>query len=189
MTSRNATPRQIAFLRSLLEQILQTHHVVDPDNAAEATLALSESLDDQIADPEFSTSAASKAIDDLKSRLSYLKAKAAVVSAREGSSSPVEPGFYIYNDDVYVVVHNRAKTNVYAKRMNLVTGSWEYAPGAVSRLSERLTVEQAAAMGHLHGICVCCGATLTDPESVERGIGPVCAKRLPTSATSLTGGR
>jgi len=25
------------------------------------------------------------------------------------------------------------------------------------------------------GICCCCGATLTDPNSIEAGIGPICA--------------
>jgi hypothetical protein len=27
------------------------------------------------------------------------------------------------------------------------------------------------------GVCVCCGRELTDPKSIEAGIGPVCAKK------------
>jgi hypothetical protein len=32
--------------------------------------------------------------------------------------------------------------------------------------------------GKLSGSCSCCGRTLTDPESVERGIGPICATKF-----------
>lgn len=35
----------------------------------------------------------------------------------------------------------------------------------------------AEAHGHEYGQCSCCGRELTDPESVARGIGPVCQKR------------
>lgn len=31
--------------------------------------------------------------------------------------------------------------------------------------------------GKLSGHCACCGRELTDPESVDRGVGPVCATR------------
>jgi hypothetical protein len=31
--------------------------------------------------------------------------------------------------------------------------------------------------GRLTGACACCGRQLTDPESVARGIGPICASR------------
>jgi hypothetical protein len=35
----------------------------------------------------------------------------------------------------------------------------------------------AVAYGKRTGECSCCGRTLTDPESVERGIGPICADK------------
>lgn len=35
----------------------------------------------------------------------------------------------------------------------------------------------AEAHGHLTGACSCCGRELTNPESVQRGIGPVCAAK------------
>ena len=37
-------------------------------------------------------------------------------------------------------------------------------------------LEAAVAYGRETGTCACCGRQLTDPKSVERGIGPVCAK-------------
>ena len=36
----------------------------------------------------------------------------------------------------------------------------------------------AVAYGKRYGACSCCGRTLTDPVSVERGIGPICAERF-----------
>lgn len=36
-------------------------------------------------------------------------------------------------------------------------------------------LETAVKYGRLTGRCGCCGRTLTDPESVRRGIGPICA--------------
>lgn len=36
----------------------------------------------------------------------------------------------------------------------------------------------AARMGDESGICALCGRELTDPVSIERGIGPVCAGKL-----------
>lgn len=39
-------------------------------------------------------------------------------------------------------------------------------------------VGAAIAYGRTTGSCACCGRLLTDPESVERGIGPICAERF-----------
>lgn len=36
----------------------------------------------------------------------------------------------------------------------------------------------ATLFGHLIGRCGICGRTLTDPESIERGIGPICAEKV-----------
>ncbi len=36
----------------------------------------------------------------------------------------------------------------------------------------------AVAYGKAYGICACCGRTLTNPESIARGIGPICADRF-----------
>lgn len=42
---------------------------------------------------------------------------------------------------------------------------------------ERLSVEQVGALGKSHESCLVCGRRLDDPESVDRGIGPVCAAK------------
>lgn len=38
-------------------------------------------------------------------------------------------------------------------------------------------VDAAKAYGKLTGSCSCCGRTLTDPTSIELGIGPICAEK------------
>lgn len=60
------------------------------------------------------------------------------------------------------------------------TWSFEYAPGAVRKLSEDtlLTIEEAKKWGALYGTCAVCGRTLTDEASISAGIGPICAKRF-----------
>ena len=56
-------------------------------------------------------------------------------------------------------------------------------PEHVQDLLERLQDDPEAVMetaltdGQETGTCSCCGRKLTDPESVERGVGPVCASK------------
>lgn len=38
-------------------------------------------------------------------------------------------------------------------------------------------LEAAIAYGKQTGICACCARELTDPESIERGIGPICESK------------
>lgn len=98
-------------------------------------------------------------------------------------------GFYLKDGEYYKVVLNRAGTRKYARILELVEVDgkvkphWVYNPaakGMVYQLTEtdRITKEQAKAFGDLHHHCMCCGKELTVPLSVERGVGPVCWKRL-----------
>lgn len=96
---------------------------------------------------------------------------------------PVTDGIYYFNDEVVKVqraVHGSGQ--LYAKRLVVADGSgvWEYAPGLVRQLrpEHKMTREQAAEFGHLYGVCCVCGATLTNENSIEAGIGPVCSSRL-----------
>jgi len=107
---------------------------------------------------------------------------AAKRAVQDADTTPRPQAAGVYRDDsgVYRVVKSRQSGNLYAKKLNLKTGGFDYASGAIYRLREthRLTLEQAKAIGQETGICIVCGAFLTDPKSVERGIGPVCAKRV-----------
>jgi hypothetical protein len=103
------------------------------------------------------------------------------------AQTPTVPeGYYVKDDDVYKVRVSKAG-NTYATVLTKITtdsgavkGKWEYAAGTIRNLTadDAITIEQAAKYGNLHGFCAICGKTLTDPASVQRGIGPVCAQGL-----------
>jgi hypothetical protein len=95
-----------------------------------------------------------------------------------------EIGLYRAADGtVYKVQTARQSGHLYAKRLTVFgqgSATFEFEQGAIRKLrpQDRMTAEDAAAFGHQFGVCAVCGAALTDPESVERGIGPVCATRV-----------
>lgn len=111
-------------------------------------------------------------------------ALAPVAAAAPVAQAVPELGYYLHDGQVVRVVKAKTSDRRYAKRISYGTGggraTWDYVAGLVNRLTadERLTVEQAAAYGHLHGNCMICGLALTVPKSVERGIGPVCFANL-----------
>ena len=104
--------------------------------------------------------------------------------ARSASDPVTECGIYRNDKGVYRVAKSRESGNLYALRFvpDAPTRSerFVYEKGAVFALtaSDRLTLAQAVELGAQHGLCVVCGAELTDPTSIERGIGPVCAKKV-----------
>lgn len=108
----------------------------------------------------------------------------AKVEARRATPRPPapEPGFYFVEGSFHRVQENRSKTGVYSKQWLAEPGFryWEYRGKQDFEIltpEARLTREQAAHFGHTFGRCIRCDAELTDPESVERGIGPICAKK------------
>lgn len=90
---------------------------------------------------------------------------------------PEGPGIFKVGQIVYKVQVSRTSGKLYAKAFDGTT--FVYESGAIFRIYEtdRLTYEQAVAFGHETGICAMCSLELTDPESVEAGIGPVCEAR------------
>jgi hypothetical protein len=113
--------------------------------------------------------------------------KPSSVPATGPASAPAEPGMYRTADGaLYRVQVSRESGRPYAKRLSVTDdggaprGRFEYAAGAVYRLSaaQRLSADECAAIGREFGVCVVCGAELSDPASVARGIGPVCATRV-----------
>ena len=96
-----------------------------------------------------------------------------------------EAGMYRLGETVYKVqkaVHGSG--HLYAKELVLDedaegyrSARFEYAQGAIRKLhaEDKMTLEQAKEFGHLYGVCCKCGATLTDENSIEAGIGPICA--------------
>ena len=108
-----------------------------------------------------------------------------VVSTKE----PVTEGFYKLEDDIIKVVESR-QGRLYGKKLELfydeeshtkpTKGVWEYVPGIMGKLTAemKLSQDEAAEFGQLYGVCAICGTVLTNEESIERGIGPVCIKKV-----------
>jgi hypothetical protein len=105
-------------------------------------------------------------------------------SAKASVDPVTEQGLYRSGTVVYRAKWNKEHTALYAMRFVPDAPSkserFVYERGAIQSLSakDRLTVEQAEELGALHGVCCVCGAELTDPESVKRGIGPVCRGKV-----------
>jgi hypothetical protein len=95
------------------------------------------------------------------------------------TAAPATEGVYTLNGVIYKVkkaLHGSGRLYAVAYR----DGSWEMEPGMVRQLTQddRMTLEAAAAYGHLYGRCVRCQTALTDEKSISLGIGPVCRTKL-----------
>lgn len=83
--------------------------------------------------------------------------------------------------EYYAIVESKAG-HLYAKRFDTETKRWEFANGAITMLRrqekavwQEMSKEDAAEFGHAFGVCMVCGRELTNPDSIEAGIGPICA--------------
>ncbi len=93
-----------------------------------------------------------------------------------------------FKDEIYRV-HRKRKTDNYFTVYKFVPnegnkknggGRYMYVKGMLPFLSEfhALTIEEAEEFGSFYGLCCICGRSLYVEESVNRGIGPVCIKRI-----------
>lgn len=155
MTTTHATESQISYAQSLLA----SREVSDTFRAT---------LGDITA---LSKREASALIDTLRS-FPYAP-RAPRTSA---PTSDLVEGIYFANDEVYKVKRSSAG-RMYA--LKLVGSSWSYDSAHVRglTLAHRITPEQASEFGIRTGVCAICGIPLTNLDSLERGIGPVCARR------------
>jgi len=109
------------------------------------------------------------------------KCQAREKARKDPKIMPPEVGFYRLGDQFFRVQMNRTKTSRYAKVYDQEKRDWIYVgrePFRHLTPDRHLTLEEAMAWGHQWGRCLVCNAELTDPKSVARGIGPVCAKRF-----------
>jgi hypothetical protein len=133
------------------------------------------------------------AFDEAALELAANGVPAAQPAIRGGALSIDRPGVFEKGDAIYVVKQNRAKTRMYAKRLTELRDAqgdrltdagghvrfdFEYAAGAIYDLSEqdRMPESRAKDLHVRYGRCLNCGRTLKVAESLERGVGPVCAK-------------
>jgi hypothetical protein len=108
-----------------------------------------------------------------------LKASDKLEEIQAPKAPAVTPGFYGHVGTVAEVVKSSAG-RLYAKVLNRDTWRFDYAPGVVTKLKpeDRLTLSQAAALGKEWHHCGICGRELTNQDSIDRGIGPICANKL-----------
>lgn len=92
---------------------------------------------------------------------------------------PAGEGWFSMGGKIYKVQQSQSSGHLYAKVLE-TTGGWSFAPGKIKELTEdhRLTAAEAAKYGKLYGVCCICGRVLTNEESIEAGIGPICAGRI-----------
>lgn len=118
-------------------------------------------------------------IDRLKS-MGYTGRKYRGQKVEDTPAVELEDGFYELPGNRVVKVQHavHGSGNQYAKLLNADNGKFEYTPSLITEVrvqGTRLTTERARELGQLYGMCVRCGATLTDEDSIAAGIGPVCA--------------
>lgn len=123
---------------------------------------------------------------EASARSMYAKAQTRQ-SARQASApaNPVtEVGMYLTPEGVAFRVKMSRAGRLYASRFvpeaEVRADRFVYEGGAVYRLdaSMRMTLEQAKALGAQYSQCCVCGRDLSAEQSVEAGIGPVCAGRI-----------
>lgn len=154
-------PGQIKFINDLRDQYeeakAQLARLTGAEYVATRWGALPETADD-----------ASAAID---------RGKAAVSTIRAQRDQAVSAGFYTDGDGVFWLVQISQNTGrPYTKVWN--GESFSHDSGGIRELyavGRRATLAEAEEFGVRFGVCGECGRTLTNEESIRRGIGPICA--------------
>lgn len=94
---------------------------------------------------------------------------------------PVNHG-YVLADGSYVRTYRGADGSAKVKILDTETGAWAYLSRglvAIARPTTRpITVEDAKLIASLSKTCGHCGRGIETAESIERGIGPICAKKF-----------
>lgn len=175
------TDGQARFMRNLVEQKLAP--------GSDLAVAILDKMD------SLTKIEAKRHLDDLQKLPNYVApAAAGEAPARRNTPEVEADGMYRNPEtgDIYKVqIAHHGSGKLYAKILvkldepEIKRGKeahYEFvmARGAIMTLKPewRLTREDAAEFGHLYGCCIRCGAVLTDEASIERGIGPDCAKKF-----------
>lgn len=163
-TGRPATAKQLAFLKVLVAER-------EVGQQEEALLQTGRNL---WAKGELTATLASRLIEMMQAQLRKAK-------STDAPATPLQAGIYRRPDGaLYRVYLGQNSGAMLAKLVELRAGgsvSYEYAGAAAGRVnaSQRLPLAEVGSLGIATGTCLCCGRRLDDPESVDRGIGPVCA--------------
>ena len=169
-TDRAASPAQISFLTDLVAELRGPEAVEKAVTWAQgASYAL-----------------VSNQISRLKAERSQARRERDAATFERASVrrwEPVGEGFYMMDEQVIKVVKSPYARNPFGltvKTLNPDLGVWELAAPLLRLLKpeHKMTLEQAQAYGRLTGRCCRCAAILTDSDSIERGLGPICASKF-----------
>ncbi|HEX2616634.1 MAG TPA: DUF6011 domain-containing protein [Flavobacteriales bacterium] len=147
----------------------------------------------RLMDEKFIEDTIAPVLHDLIAKMETTKQASAIISMmmalptapgmeRQGTTR-FEPaaGVYRMEDELYRVQIAKSSGQWYAQRAikPATEGGklkWEYL-GKRINLADAEALDEAEA-GRFFGYCIRCNAELTDPESIARGMGPVCASRV-----------
>lgn len=174
------TGPQLSYLTSLTEELFDLTRTITGEeypNRAEALEHLR----------TLSKRAASDRISSLKSEILPTMRQTARYSAKTVeapvSDRPAAPALdtdalYVLPDGTIVRLKESRQGRLYALTLDTESRKWEYAPGIVRNVKAEyvMTAEQAKDFGDTYAWCVRCSAELTNPESIARGVGPICAQ-------------
>lgn len=98
--------------------------------------------------------------------------------AEAPAAAEVEAGIYSMGDRVFRVYFGQNAGRMLVKEVHFLDEGVEYEYLGSARVlpvdAVRLPVEEVGALGVTSGECLICGRLLTDPESVDFGVGPIC---------------
>jgi hypothetical protein len=176
-----ATAPQLAYLAKL-------NAAVPTDSVPTDSVHVLDVLMDLMDGKPISKGEASDAITVLKPLAAAAAKPARQAPTTRAAAPAITDGMYLKDGVVYkvqVAVHGSG--NLYAKRLEVeealdadgqtvARGRFEYAPGVIRDLrpEHRMTLEQAKQFGALYGVCCRCGRTLTNEDSIEAAMGPIC---------------
>lgn len=173
---RPASQKQFDFIKKLIGE-----RELSPELAEQVREAREKAVQHRL-----TSKAASTLIDAL---LAAPKASVqAIPNSFQQATEDITAGMYwIHGDHLVRVYRGQQSGHLLVKRVHIeqdgddTTVSYEYL-GAASRVMtkaatpQRIPLEQVGQLGVVTNICMVCGRRLDDPESVDRGIGPVCAQ-------------
>lgn len=90
----------------------------------------------------------------------------------------LDEGMYKVGDDIFKVYFTQAG---HIATKQLTEDGFEYTgrkPLARIKPEHRMTLDQAKEYGKVTGTCCNCGRLLTNEDSIEAGIGPICAGKF-----------
>lgn len=101
------------------------------------------------------------------------------VSAQALADGGLKEGkIYIIDEDMYRLRRSKSSGRLYAMEIMAIEKNKDiYAPGIAAQLTpeHEVDIEVLKHLGRETGICVICGRQLTNPSSIEAGVGPICA--------------